>query len=585
MRSPGRRLSSALSVLVLLGGAAVARTSAESSGSLTARVQDRAGQPLARVLVSFLGGSDQGQLPILARTDGAGLVLLKDIGVGSYRVLVRSSKYRLFKNTEIDVSPGRTEFVTVVLQHLLGTQVSQEENLGLKAFMRANRRKLIFKTQPGTMVADLPDFPARAVMRVYANSGFGGDYQGSPSDSPAGTTTNFAFASALGFNGTSVLAGQINSGRDSYWRLRNQIDYQFGEHNVQVLIGFGQLRYDRPSVGALSEAFQGREDAAGRLRTLSFGMQDGWSVGDNLSLEYGFEVNRVQAGETKTYLSPNARFAYSPFRGTQFQVVAASKRLTQNDSIELPGGESVNLADAIVVSRIGDRFSVGTTRYYRAGVSQSLGKGRSLEFTAFDTDVRGATRPFAVRSASGSDPEVLQLDGAQNKTSGFEMTFAQDFSENLKAALTYINARAVGLDSLARDSYVDVDSIRNLMHRSRHHAVSARIDAYLPVSQTSFTTLINVIPEGRPVPTLDPFSDVYETSNEGVHVFVRQVVPMPQTLFGLLGLDFLAKQRIEALIDIRNLTNEDVGTLRTSAGEVALVRNPRSVRGGISLKF
>ena len=52
-----------------------------------------------------------------------------------------------------------------------------------------------------------------------------------------------------------------------------------------------------------------------------------------------------------------------------------------------------------------------------------------------------------------------------------------------------------------------------------------------------------------------------------------------------LGLDFISAYEIEALVDIRNLTNEDLGTVRTEMGDLSLVRNPRTVRGGISVRF
>ena len=97
--------------------------------------------------------------------------------------------------------------------------------------------------------------------------------------------------------------------------------------------------------------------------------------------------------------------------------------------------------------------------------------------------------------------------------------------------------------------------------------------------------LVKFVTNGHPITTLDSFSDIYETGNEGIHLFVRQVVPMPENWLTFLGLDFLSEYRIEALLDIRNLTNEDLGVIHTDAGKVSLVRSPRTVRGGISVRF
>jgi hypothetical protein len=58
---------------------------------------------------------------------------------------------------------------------------------------------------------------------------------------------------------------------------------------------------------------------------------------------------------------------------------------------------------------------------------------------------------------------------------------------------------------------------------------------------------------------------------------VRQVIPFPD----LLGFS----PRLEALLDLRNVLNHDIGLLHTDMGDYLLVRNPRTVRGGISLVF
>jgi hypothetical protein len=115
--------------------------------------------------------------------------------------------------------------------------------------------------------------------------------------------------------------------------------------------------------------------------------------------------------------------------------------------------------------------------------------------------------------------------------------------------------------------------------------VSTEVDAYIPFSRTHVNVLVKFIPNGNPVTTLDSFSDVYETGNEGINLFVRQVVPMPEDWLTFLGLDFMSEYRVEALLDIRNLSNEDLGVVHGDTGKVSLVRSPRTVRGGISVKF
>ena len=99
------------------------------------------------------------------------------------------------------------------------------------------------------------------------------------------------------------------------------------------------------------------------------------------------------------------------------------------------------------------------------------------------------------------------------------------------------------------------------------------------------TTLIQYVPDGNPLATLDAYSDVYDTGNDGVNIFVRQIIPLPQDLLKFFGLEFLAPQRVEALFDVRNLFNDDSGSLELASGPAHLVQSPRSIRGGVSFKF
>ena len=99
------------------------------------------------------------------------------------------------------------------------------------------------------------------------------------------------------------------------------------------------------------------------------------------------------------------------------------------------------------------------------------------------------------------------------------------------------------------------------------------------------TALVKLVPVGSPITNVDSLADVYETGNQGVNLFVRQVIPVPLGSLSLFGVDLFTPQQIEALLDIRNLTNANLARLATARGDIALVQNPRSVRGGIALRF
>lgn len=580
-----------LSTLSVLGAAAPAR----ERGNLTARVMDEEGQPLAGVLVSFLQRSTTEKLPILIRSNEAGLISLKNLAAGSYDILVRSSRFRTSRGSDAEVTPGRTEFVNVVLQQILGLEVSEEENLSAEALLRilaADRNGVILRTQQGGL-GDAEGIwsDGRAVLSISTNPGLGGDCLVFPSDSAGGSVTNFAVENPLGFGGTSVLAGQLSSGEDSLWRLKNFANLSLSDrHDLQIFLGYGRLSFNQPRLGLVDAPLQlggtaELSQVSGPLSSLTLGVSDRWQWGDSISFQWGMEVNRIRSSGNQTFASPNAQFSYSPFKGTELRVLSASKRTTQGNNLELPSGDSINISDAVYISRVGDEIRLGTARYNQASLRQELGSQGRVEVAAFSNEVRGAGHPFALEALGQPGVEVFQLQDRQGNTSGYRITYERQLDENLKAAVTYIYGSASGLEAASELSLEQREGLPDLLQRGNYHLLAAQVDAYLPFSKTNLTALVKLMPQGGALSTLDSYSDYYQTSNEGVNLFVRQMLPLPVGLFKFLGLDFLTPQNIEALLDIRNLTNEQAGVLHTFSGDVVLLQNPRTVRGGITLKF
>ncbi len=155
---------------------------------------------------------------------------------------------------------------------------------------------------------------------------------------------------------------------------------------------------------------------------------------------------------------------------------------------------------------------------------------------------------------------------------------------SLKTSVSYIRGNAAGV-SRHTTLIFDESTLHRLIERRNYHTLNAEIEAHIPSSGTRLNALVKFAANGHPITTLDAFADTYETGNEGINLFVRQVVPVPGGWLAFLGMDFLSAYEIEALLDVRNLTNEDSGKVRTEVGDVSLVRSPRTVRGGISVRF
>jgi hypothetical protein len=190
--------------------------------------------------------------------------------------------------------------------------------------------------------------------------------------------------------------------------------------------------------------------------------------------------------------------------------------------------------------------------------------------------------PLVAVSEVGPGAEVLRLSEDHARSEGARMTVRQQVADNLLAEIAVVRAAGPGLADMERLDPAELD--RSTVRR-HYHAVSGRLDAYIPGSRTQLTALVNIVAGGKPLVTLDPMADVMEAGNAGINLFIRQAIPLPEDLLRFLGLDFLAPERVEALLDVRNLLDRNLGTARTPSGDVILVQNPRSIRGGVSFRF
>ncbi len=590
---PYRCFSAVLILLLSAGHVALA----SSYGQLKGVIQNEYGQPVPRILVTLLRKSSHPVLPILARTDNGGEIFLENMEAGDYELEVKSSEYQSSQTPRIEIRPGQIAVFTLVLQHLFGLGDSAGPNLSLKSLLRTSLdRRLIFRGLPG-MAGGSPHHERfsrpfqNAVFQVYNNGGLGGDYFVFPGGSSNGTTSSFAFSDSLGGSSDYIFAGQLNSGEDSLWRLKNFVNYNLGEqHSLRLFLGYGRMSFEGPGMGLMANP-RGVENspdfvsAVGTVKTMSLGFEDTVRWGDRLALVWGLEWNQVRGGRSDSFTNPSAELSFSPTSGTRVSALMASKRSTQGNTLALPQGDRVNLSDAVYFSQVGNQLRLGTSRYYQSSITQRLNEATELELAAYRNQFFGSVSPFLAILQYGPGMEVLQLDGEQASNQGYRVTIKRSIGEHVKTTLSYIRADGVGVESDRLTFLLDESAVRDLIRRQNYHGLSTQVETSIPKSQTRFTVLVKLVPQGNPITTLDTFSDIYETYNKGVNLFVRQIVPLPPALLGFFGLDFLSTYKIEALLDVRNLTNEDLGLMHSASGDIVLVRNPRTLRGGIALRF
>ncbi len=570
---------------------------ASSLGSFSGRIQDPSGKPLSHILVALLHRSPApAALPILTRSDEAGEIRLSNLEAGNYELLVKNSQYRSPNRNLVQVLPGKTTVLSLVLQQLFGRGSFDEENQKVKTVLRtAGEQRLIFRHLPGTAGPDSVSRPlgaslGEAVVQVYGNGGSRGAFPVGPGDGAGGATTHFALVQSVGTSSKYIVAGQLSSGAEELWRLRNSVELPLSDsHTFGVFVGYGRENFDQPGLTSYDNPdplgnYLDYAPTLGSTRVLSLGVQERLLLGNVLSILWGVELNQVTANQRQTFLNPNAELSFSPTGQTNFKVVMASKRMTHSRSLRLPDGEMLNLREAVYFSRVGNQLTVSSPRHYRGSITQQVTKNTEIEFAAYENQLFGETTPFLAYSKDGPEHPAFQLADEHAVNRGYRIVVRRRLGNTLNTAVSYIHGRAAGI---SRDATLVSDefALQKAIERRNYHTLNAEIEAYIPSSGTHLNALVKFASNGHPITTLDAFADTYETGNEGINLFVRQVVPIPGGWLAFLGMDFLSSYQIEALLDIRNLTNEDVGKVRTEMGDVSLMRNPRTVRGGISVRF
>jgi hypothetical protein len=351
------------------------------------------------------------------------------------------------------------------------------------------------------------------------------------------------------------------------------------------------MSFEQPSLSLLANPGHLRDDVAytsavGTSKLLNVGVENTLNFGPAVTLTWGLEVDEFRSEQREVFASPSAELKFRPLERTDVQLSMTSKRPSIGNTLTLPNGQHVSLASPLLIARIGDTLTHGLQRHYRGSVTHWVDDDTQVEVALFENRRIGLGLPIVAVFEVVANPEMIQMEGRQSSTQGYSLSVKRSFRHNLKAEVSYVRAKGPGLeDGLISAGGISNRAFGQLIGKQLFHVFSAQVEAYLPKSRTHVTALVKLVPKDDPLVTLDPYRDMYETGNEGVNLFIRQIVPLPEDLLSFFGLEFLAPESVEALLDIRNLLNDDIGTLQTAMGNASLIQSPRSVRGGISFRF
>jgi hypothetical protein len=563
---------------------------AGGAGRITGRVKDKDGIALMGAVITIFKPDKSGGTISFTRSDKNGSYSLANLTPGSYYLQVTHQGYQPVTTAKVKIDPGRTVSMDVILQEFLGliSNDSDPRNWDLRTVMRSSSdRRLIFRDLPGVVLAENdPPFYRSGVVNVTSSTGLGGEnYSAFPSQGRSGVLSNFAYTEPLSEHGRMIFSGQLNSGYDSYWRVRNTFNYRpTPDRDMKFSVGYGRMNVsgaDMSSVARPAQFFS--EDPSLResgVQTVAVGFEGSDQFLDTMAVEYGFDFSRLYYGSTKSFFSPFFQLVITPWDAWVFKAAIASKRLSDNNSLVLPDGEVLNLMEPTYITDVDGSIRLSQFKHAEVSVGRSVTDDTAVELAVYEDRMNGPGMPFVVTSVTqdGTTSRLAQLSDGQSAQHGMRLSVNRRILDCLNGSIAYVYGTAtsptgldetVSADVLARD-------LLNHMQRSYYNSVTGQLSASFPRTKTHLSTIIRWYP-GDPVTPIDLFADRTDIMTKGVNFRLRQAIPLPEFM-GNTG-------RWEALVDVRNLFDQGRDVIRTNDGELVLTRNPRSLRFGINLNF
>ena len=589
-----KRIALILPLVMLLSVAVIpSAAGASNTGTLAGTVMAPDGRALVGAVIALFRLNDHSAVLSFARSDQRGAYTLADIVPGSYALQVSRIGYQVLKSPRITIAAGKTTTLNVVLQQFMDFISARNDprNWDLKTVMRSSSdRRLIFRDLPGAVMADELDdrFHRSGVISIAATSLLGGDnYAVYPNHGDTGIATNFAYAEPLGARGRMIFSGQLTSGYDSLWRVRNTFQYRpAAGQDLKFSLGYGRLSLNRTNGGTVTrpaEFFNQdpiRRDSG--AETIAAGFQATSEFLNTLALEYGFDLSRISYGARKTVWSPYFKVVVTPGEGWLLKSMLTSRRINNNNSVVLPDGSVISLLEPTSIAKINGQISISQVRHAELSAARKLAEDTSVEVTLYRDRVDGPGTAFLMTIDTGrgkvKESRAAQLRSDQDAQHGVRVAFAHMLTDSLRGSVTYNYGTAASLgnfqESLTSDAVAS--RILDFIQRSYFHSVTSQLDANIAPTRTQIQATLRWNP-GNPISSIDLFADRTDTLSKGMSFSVRQAIPLPEFM-GVAG-------RWEALVDIRNPFDMGRDRYSTSDGEISLTRNPRTVRFGLNLNF
>ena len=600
----------------------VARTASLASGSILGVVLDERGLPVAGAVVSALGTTT-----VTAVTDKAGKFELARLAPGPYHVrahcagFVASHPETIQVNTSgrststlalrrvgamtvlaagFGVSPGANDGGDVEPTEAPESAEAQEpdtDDHGEVAWRLRHARRSVLKdvTIPDDLLAggsnggafvptDLLGrvaSPARVATNFFAETAFSGQVNllttGSfdtpreffSTDTLSKNIAYLRLGAPVGEQGDWSVRGAFNQSDISSWVVAGSYAARSdaGRHQYDLGLSYSTQRYDGGNVLALSEVTDGSRNAGGLYG------YDSFAVSPTTTVSYGATYSHYDYLDSKGLISPRVEVTVTPAHKVRLRGALAQRALAPGAEEFLPPGDAgIWLPPQRTFSSLSPRrpFDAEQTRHVEGGVEGDFGSS-TIGVRVFHQQVNdqlvtlfGADVPGQPASKLG---HYLVGNVGNVDATGYVAEFRTVVGGRVHGSLAYSQANA-DMSATRNLRYLLLLAPSAIRSSERLNDLTATIDAEVPETATRILC-------------------VYRVGNGFAHA--NDTGPGMDTRFDVQvhqSLPFMnfSNARWEMLIAVRNFFRE-AGTEQSVYDELLVVRPPKRVVGGVTLRF
>ena len=557
-----------LLIALLVAGALHSRAAAQDDrGYISGFVKDSRGTPLGGVLVTVLQGTFNPQVIQRVTTDGFGQFEIKNLLPGSYALSVSLATYLPMLKSGVEVVAGKIERLNLSLQNLYLQTLSpgapgnpssdQKEDIGSVLRMASSTRPIL-RFQGTGQGADLELDLESPRASAPADQGWHGSvhvYSTAYSADPdlldlGGAFTEFVFVKDLNSNSRWLMAGTVSE--SGYTELDSLIRWKnLKGHNPSLRVSLGTFPY-------LDRQVPSEKGHLQRLNLFNLDFQDEVAISEMLSAIYGVELQATDPSVKARRVRPRWGLRMRPHPGYQVAFIRTKSMPRHYRAAPSRSGEVLSYSSPFL-HPFGSKMRLGRTEatHTEMTVDHEFGNGSLLAVGVYSDEFS----PGSAWAAAGSRSIVP----ASSK--GIRVAYGRPLGHGVHTDLGYTFGGGTRLGQGAFG-----------LTPGNYHVMVARMKAQANSSGTRVAATYRYV-SGVSLTVIDPYQEYFESSAPGLSLMVTQSIPYVGRFI---------PGELEAQLDVHNLFDQHRFDFTDAAGEPRhseFLQTPRSVRGGIRLKF